>query len=207
MRTGNAGPWCHPLVHRTRSPMQSRWHPQSWSMLVSIQIRTLLPTVLLAIRFVIRKQTSAQTTTQKAPQSRICADSCALRLRRPYRESQRAATPPSTTPSQRWATSGCFFGNWGLRGTVGGNNAAKLRRETQDRQILKSPGQVVVLVEASKELEELLRLPAVAVGDSAKGGLQGRDTHEHFVVRGDEQSAVLIAARTDNTTVPQVRSS
>ena len=95
---------------------------------------------------------------------------------------------------------GLFFGNWGLRGTVGGNDAAKLRRDTQDRQILKSPGQVVVVVEASRELEELLRLPAVAAEDSAQGGLQGRSTHEHFVVRGDEQSAVLIAARTDNTT-------
>ncbi len=94
---------------------------------------------------------------------------------------------------------GLFFGNWGVRGTVSGRSAQRLRRETQDRQILKSPGQVVVVVEASRELEGLLRLPSVE-GDPGQEGLQGRSTSEHFVIRGEEESAVLIAARKDNTT-------
>jgi hypothetical protein len=45
---------------------------------------------------------------------------------------------------------GLFFGNWGLRGTLGGSDAQALRIHTQDRQILKSPGQVVIIAEASE---------------------------------------------------------
>ena len=54
---------------------------------------------------------------------------------------------------------GLMFGNCGLRGTVGSKSSRKARRDTQDRQIQKSPAQVVVLAEAAKEIEELLKQP------------------------------------------------
>ena len=93
---------------------------------------------------------------------------------------------------------GLFCGNWGTRATVAGKEEQQRRRAIQDRQILKSCGQVVVVAEASKELEQLLLQPPVE-GVPDRPGLEGRSTAEHFVVRGDEESALLIAARTDNT--------
>ena len=94
-----------------------------------------------------------------------------------------------------------FFGNWGPAGTGNSKrNSAekKLRSQTRDRQILKCPGMVVVLVEATNYVEELLEM-APSQGILGADGLQARPTHEHFVVRGAEESAVLIAARKDNT--------
>ena len=95
---------------------------------------------------------------------------------------------------------GLFVGNWGMRGTLADKKQKRLRQETHDRQILKCPGQVIVLCEATAVVEELLQQPAVAGTPGAKG-LEGRNTFEHWVVRGaEEQAAVLIAARKDNTT-------
>jgi hypothetical protein len=94
---------------------------------------------------------------------------------------------------------GLFFGNWGLRGTLGGPAAQTKRILAQDRQILKSPAQVVILAEASEELGNLLKMPEV-VGSPEQIGVQSRSTKEHFVVRGAETAALLVAARKDNTT-------
>ena len=94
---------------------------------------------------------------------------------------------------------GIFFGSWGTRATLGGKSAQQRRRETQDLQVAKNPAAVVVLAEASKETEELLKTGR-SRGNPALRGLQSRDDHEHYVIRGDEESAILIAARTDNTT-------
>ena len=95
---------------------------------------------------------------------------------------------------------GLFSGNWGIRGTLADEKQKQLRRDTHDRQILKSPAQVIVLCEATAAVEALLQKPAVAGTPGAKG-LEGRNTFEHWVVRGAEpESAVLIAARKDNTT-------
>ena len=95
---------------------------------------------------------------------------------------------------------GLFFGNWGQRATLGGDARKKARRITQDRQILKSLAQVIVLCEASAGVEEMLRQPPED-GNPEQEGLEGRSSHEHFVVRGAEsEAAVLIAARKDNTT-------
>jgi len=93
---------------------------------------------------------------------------------------------------------GLFFGNWGLRGTCGGKQVQKARRVKQDRQILKNPAQVLVVAEASVQLEGLLRQPAVA-GSHDCEGFDARHTAEHWVVRGAEESAILIAARKDVT--------
>ena len=103
---------------------------------------------------------------------------------------------PERNPSSKYNSEpevgilGLFSGSWGVRCTVSSNG--RRRRETQDRQILRNPAQVVVVVDASRQLEELLRLPP----------------REHFVVRGDEvdsrSPAVLIAARKDNTTSLEV---
>jgi hypothetical protein len=75
----------------------------------------------------------------------------------------------------------------------------RAQRETLNRQILKNLAQVVVVVDASRQLEELLKQPAVA-GDADEVGLRARNTHEHYVVRCEEAAAVLIAARKDVTT-------
>ena len=93
---------------------------------------------------------------------------------------------------------GLLFGNWGQRGTLGGRGAQAHRRIISDRQILKSPGQVVIVAEASAELGDLLRQPEEA-GSSAHTGLQKRNCKEYFVVRGSEPSALLVASRKDNT--------
>ena len=68
---------------------------------------------------------------------------------------------------------GLFFGNWGTRGTNAGKPAQKKRRDNQDKQILKSPAQVVIIAEASAELEELLTETAVA-GNPEKEGVASR---------------------------------
>ena len=54
---------------------------------------------------------------------------------------------------------------------------------------------MLVVVESSRELEALLKQPPVQ--GSYEKGLDGRSTHGHWVVRGREESAVLIAARKD----------
>ena len=68
-----------------------------------------------------------------------------------------------------------FFRNWGLRGTVSGKAVQKLRRETQNRQILKSPGQVVIIAEASAELERLLHILTLLLEGGAKVYLDVND--------------------------------
>jgi hypothetical protein len=90
---------------------------------------------------------------------------------------------------------GLFFGNWGQRG----KNSTQKKIEAMDRQIQKNPGSVVVLAETTKAVEELLGLPPEE-GDDGEPGLRGRSTREHYVVRGNEDSAVLIASRKDVTT-------
>ena len=113
---------------------------------------------------------------------------------------------PERGPSSRFNSEpevgnfGLFFGNWGLRGTLGGASVQRRRTTIEDRQILKNPGQVLILAEATRHVEELLRQPAVAAESPGEGGLQGRSTHEHWVLRGQEESTLLIAARKDNTT-------
>ena len=72
---------------------------------------------------------------------------------------------------------GIFVGNWGTRGSVGRRRDVRRRREYHDRQILKNPGHLVVLAEASAELEEMMRLPAVA-GSPGATGVAGRPTYE-----------------------------
>ena len=55
---------------------------------------------------------------------------------------------------------GLYFGNWGTRGTVGGKEEQRKMIIRQDRQILRNPGHVVVLAEATERVEDLLRQPA-----------------------------------------------
>ena len=101
---------------------------------------------------------------------------------------------------------GLFFGNWGMRGTVASSNDQKRQRAIHDRQILKCPGQVIILCEASDEVAKMLaKAPDEASEEpqsrtddwQASEQLDKRVTHQHFVLRGSEESAVLIAARTD----------
>ncbi|MDP7560003.1 MAG: hypothetical protein QF745_05635, partial [Planctomycetota bacterium] len=76
---------------------------------------------------------------------------------------------------------GLFFGNWGLRGAVGNAASRRSRRDTQDRRIQRSPAQVVVLAEAAKEIEELLKEPR-SHGNQELEGLERRDSAEHWVI-------------------------
>ena len=83
---------------------------------------------------------------------------------------------------------------------MGVANEQGRRRDAQDRQILKSPAQVVILCEANETVEEMLKQPPVSGDDDQhpQSRLERRATHGHWVVRGNEQgSAVLVAARTD----------
>ena len=67
---------------------------------------------------------------------------------------------------------GLFCGNWGQRGTLGGDARKRQRKKIHDRQILRSPAQVVVLCEATAEVEELLKQPPVE-GIPGQKGLEG----------------------------------
>jgi len=97
---------------------------------------------------------------------------------------------------------GLFLGNWGTQASAGNAAETNRRRMNHDRQILRCPGQVIVLLEASPFVEELMKRPPVAGHpDAQTHRLSNRSTYEHYVVRGDEEEgAVLIAARMDNTT-------
>ena len=98
---------------------------------------------------------------------------------------------PSSKHNQEWDLDfGMFLGYWGTRGT-------REIRERMERQILKSPAMMQVVIEATAGIEELLRRPPVA--GSAVAGLDGRSTYEHWVSRGNEESAVLIAVRKGGT--------
>ncbi len=59
---------------------------------------------------------------------------------------------------------------------------------------MKDPAQVCILCEANRAGAELLEQPPQA-GLLDAVGLEPRSTHEHWVVRGNGKSAVLIAAR------------
>ena len=103
---------------------------------------------------------------------------------------------PERSPSSKYNNEP-EVGNMGLWLAIGGRDphwAANAHRD-DDRQILRSPGRVLVVVESSRELEASLKQPPVQ--ESYEKGLEGRSTHEHWVVRGRDESAVLIAARKD----------
>ena len=52
---------------------------------------------------------------------------------------------------------GLYFGNWGTRGSFLSSDKEKgQRRDVQDRQILKSPAQIIILCEANEKVLELL---------------------------------------------------
>jgi len=95
-----------------------------------------------------------------------------------------------------------LLGNWG----IGGTRSDWSRRDIINRQIMNFSAEVLVICEATQELDDMLRQPpvegtAVADGTAVAEGLHHRPSHEHWVVRGDEQeAALLIAARKDTCT-------
>ena len=96
---------------------------------------------------------------------------------------------------------GIYFGNWGARGTVADKKEKKLRQAAHDHQIMRNPGHIIILCEANAAVEALLKQPPQPGDEAAEQRLQRRSSHEHWVVRGNEEGcAVLIAARKDNTT-------
>jgi hypothetical protein len=97
---------------------------------------------------------------------------------------------------------GVFTGSWGERSSIGAD-IKQARRDAHDRQIMKCPGQVMVLCEATAAVESLLQRPAVA-GDEGGVGLAGRNTFEWLVHRGSEKSSILIAARKDTSSAVTV---
>ena len=125
------------------------------------------------------------------------------RRRAPLSTTQGASE--STHKSSKWNAEpevgnfGIFFGNWGARATLGGARAQQRRRETMDLQLKKNPAMVVVVAEASAEVEEILKT-CRSRGSPELQGVQSRDDHEHYVIRGEEECAILIGARKDNTT-------
>ena len=91
---------------------------------------------------------------------------------------------------------GLFLGNWGERGTVQNSEYKMKRRQAHDRQIMKGPAQIIVLLEANAAVADLLRqAPVQGVPHS---GLEQRPTFQYFVERGPEDGkSILIAARED----------
>ena len=67
-----------------------------------------------------------------------------------------------------------------------------------DRQIMKGPAQMIVLLEANAAVADLLRRPPVQGALQAPPGLERRQTFQYFVERGPEDGkSILIAARKD----------
>ena len=56
---------------------------------------------------------------------------------------------------------GVYLGNWGGRGTVQNSEYKIKRRQAHDRQIMKGPAQIIVLLEANTAVADLLRRPPV----------------------------------------------
>ena len=91
---------------------------------------------------------------------------------------------------------GLYFGNWGTRSTTGGKIVQKARNRVFDTQVTKNPTQLLVLCEVTKEVEAILKAKPQA-GDPDGNGLEQRPTCEYLVVRGNEESSILVAARVD----------
>jgi hypothetical protein len=115
---------------------------------------------------------------------------------RTYRILTEAQVPSLKNDDYPVGNASVYLGNWGTRGTVANTDEKKERRDIQDRQVLKNPCTILVLCEASKEMEDLLNAEARTPVPGAVG-LAARPTAQYFVSRGNEESAVLIAARTD----------
>ena len=124
------------------------------------------------------------------------------------RQLRRAPRTPmqGPRPVSSWANSepevgnfGLMFCNWGERATLAGQAHQRHQRAVADRQLLKSPAAVVVVAEASAQVEELLTAPPEDLDPHTESKLHSRSTHEHWVRRGNEKSSVLVAARKDVT--------
>ena len=117
----------------------------------------------------------------------------------------RPTRAPSTLNSRfNVGNIGILFGNWGERGTVMNGWKKRVKQKTHDRQITKSPAQIIMLAEAREEIEWMLKQPAqqpdgLADPHSRASLLDKRPTYEHYVIRGEEaKTALLIAARKDS---------
>ena len=123
---------------------------------------------------------------------------------------------------------GLYLGNWGQRPSVLTTDAARIaRRNAQDLQIQKNPGNVVVILESAAEVATMLASPAAVAdpfmmlaspsgearrpdlwsdlgsereGRNATEHLESRPENQHYVIRGDAESCPLIAARRDTCT-------
>ena len=114
--------------------------------------------------------------------------------------------PPSSSWNKEWevGNTGVFFGNWGTRATVSNGHVKKLRQQIHDKQILKAPGNVVGLCEATESVKLMMEEPPnedeIPTHRSGGTSLDKRPNKAYWVVRGDEEKALLIASRKDSTT-------
>ena len=138
------------------------------------------------------------------------APSTAVAARRAQRVNRRAPREPhqgerktSSVHNSDWevVNVGLFVWQLGNAKLIAHTIGKTTRQERQDAQILKCSGQVIVLAEATQEIEDLLRRGYVETAVAGRASrLDERTAHEHWVIRGNEDVAVLIAARKDNTT-------
>jgi len=89
---------------------------------------------------------------------------------------------------------GLFFCNWGLRSRA---PAARRRSRVMDQQLLSNPCSVLVVLEANAGLATMLESSGSVEGTGSPG-MAGRPQFEYIVLRGLEESSILIAARADN---------
>ena len=102
-----------------------------------------------------------------------------------------------------------MVGNWGQRSADGGGYT-RLNREAHDRQVMGSPAQIMILLEASDAVKAMLehepefvfdRPQSRPPGRAAYGNVKTRDWYEHYVVIGKEQDKqILMAGRKNNCT-------
>ena len=108
----------------------------------------------------IAGETIGDTTEAEGDESETAV--AAKRANRVAPKSPHQGDPAQPRQHSKWNAEpevgnfGLFFGNWGTRATIAGNSAKRNRQQRQDHQILRSPGQVIVLAEATKAMEDLL---------------------------------------------------
>ena len=106
---------------------------------------------------------------------------------RPPTEPHRDHNPAYQNAYPNYGNMGFFLGNWGDRGTLLGTQAQQARRKVHDEQVLKHPAHIIILCEANKTVEDLLR-------DPSKSRRQEDQDEQEAEEDNDEQNASAAVA-------------
>ena len=136
---------------------------------------------------------SARRTEMAQPKHRVVGD------RHPYHE------PAERNRRKDVGNFGIFVGNWGERSATSRKSADC--RMLHDSQVMGSPGELIVILEANRAVADMLKQPPRHVPDEMNGpprhnakapvgNMSKRDHYQHMVVMTDyPHGQILMAAR------------